>query len=99
MLWVYKRRGSGVLVCRILGGCCCCGKEGRKRGLSEPTNPVMCELLFSNFLLSAHASLGLAECLRLKLFVGGEGKKKKLDQRHLSLSLSFSFSTPPSQAV
>jgi len=74
-----------MLVCCILGGCCCCGKGGREGGLSEPTNPVICELLFSNLLLSAHASLGLAECLRLEFFVGGEGEKKELDQQHLSL--------------
>jgi len=81
-----------VLVCCIFGGCCC-GKEGRRGRLSEPTNPVICELLFSNFLLSAHASLGLAECLRLEFFVGGEGEKEKLDYQHLSLSL-FLFLYP-----
>ena len=85
---MYRRRGSGVLVCCILGGYCC-RKKGRRGGLSEPTNPVICELLFSNFLLSAHASLSLAECLRLEFFVGGEGEKEKLDYRHLSLSLSL----------
>ena len=89
MLWVYKRRGSGVLVCRILGGWLLGLREGRKRGAIGTHQPGNVRTVVLEFLVDGACELGSCGMPSPRVFCRRRERRKKVG---LTTSLSLSLS-------